>query len=151
MQSLFSLSSACLPYLYRFLGGSGALAYTACQCFPKTKITVFDLPPVIELAPHFKPRLEDCPNQVNVEFKAGDFLTVTSELPKADLYILTRILHDWDNKHVDVILSKVFDSLPSGNQFQMAFCFLLFYPFNFQHQTANSPFLLPHITYGRDG
>ena len=24
-------------------------------------------------------------------------------------------------------------------------------PFVFQHQTANSPFLLSHITYGRDG
>ena len=24
-------------------------------------------------------------------------------------------------------------------------------PFNFEHHMANSPFLLPHITYSRDG
>lgn len=37
--------------------------------------------------------------------QAGDFFK--DELPKADLYILARILHDWPEEKVHVLLSKI--------------------------------------------
>ena len=76
------------------------------------KITVLDLPSVVELSPHFKPSISECPNQENVSFLAGDFFA--NELPSADLYVATRIVHNWDEEKTNSLLSKIFKSLPSG-------------------------------------
>ena len=94
-------------------GGVGTLAYALCQYNPQMKITVSDLQPVVRLAHHFRPSVEDCPNQVNVSFMIGDFFNPET-LPKADLYVLSRILHDWPEEKVEVILDNVFSCLPSG-------------------------------------
>ncbi|XP_074620851.1 acetylserotonin O-methyltransferase-like [Acropora palmata] len=93
-------------------GGTGILAYTLCQYYPNMKITVYDIQKVVDCASHFKPSLEDCPNQDNVTFNVGDFFQ--PDLPKADLYVLSRIVHDWPAEKVDVILSNVFNCMPSG-------------------------------------
>ena len=94
-------------------GGVGTLAYALCQYNPQMKITVCDLQPVVSLTHHFRPSVEDCPNQVNVSFMIGDFFKPKT-LPKADLYVLSRILHDWPEEKVEVILDNVFNCLPSG-------------------------------------
>ncbi|PFX30766.1 N-acetylserotonin O-methyltransferase-like protein [Stylophora pistillata] len=95
------------------LGGAvGAMAYALCHHNPQMKITVCEQPIVVKYAPHFKPSSEDCPNQGNVSFLTGDF--IEDDLPKADLYVISRTLHNWSDEKVDLILSKVFDSLPSG-------------------------------------
>ena len=88
------------------------MAYTVCRYYPNMKITVCDMQSVVDSAHHFCPSLEDCPNQENVSFVAGNFFQ--ANLPKADLYILSRILHDWPIEKVEVILSNVLKSLPSG-------------------------------------
>lgn len=93
-------------------GNSGYMAYTLCQYYPDMKITVCDFQSVVDSAPHFKPSFEDCPNQANVSFVAGDFFK--PNLPKADLYVLSRVIHDWPDDKVDIILSNVYNSLPSG-------------------------------------
>ena len=36
-------------------------------------------------------------------------------IPKADLYVLSHVLHDWSEDKVDLILSNVYKCLPSGN------------------------------------
>ncbi|KAK2551101.1 putative bifunctional dTTP/UTP pyrophosphatase/methyltransferase protein [Acropora cervicornis] len=36
------------------------------------------------------------------------------DLPKADLYVLSRIIHDWSAEKVDVMLSNIFNCMPSG-------------------------------------
>ncbi|XP_039674769.1 probable bifunctional dTTP/UTP pyrophosphatase/methyltransferase protein isoform X2 [Perca fluviatilis] len=79
------------------LGGcTGAMAYEFTKAHPGLSVTVFDLPAVVEMSEHFLPLHTD--NRVS--FVAGDFFK--DELPKADLYILARILHDWpDEKAVD--------------------------------------------------
>ena len=94
-------------------GGVGTLAYALCQYNPQMKITVCDLQPVVSLTHHFRPSVEDCPNQVNVSFMIGDFFKPET-LPKADLYLLSRILHDWPEEKVELILDNVFNCLPSG-------------------------------------
>ena len=79
------------------------------------KITVVDLQPVVSLAHHFRPSVEDCSNQVNVSFMIADFFKPET-LSKADLYVLSRILHDWSEEKIDLILSNVFHCLPSGKK-----------------------------------
>ena len=92
----------------------GTLAYALCQFYPEMKITVCDLEPAVSLAHHFRPSVEACPNQANVSFAVGDFFKPET-IPKADLYVLSHVLHDWSEDKVDLILSNVYKCLPSGN------------------------------------
>lgn len=93
-------------------GCTGDIAYAACTAYPDMNITVLDLPPVVKCSPQFAPTLEECPNQRNVTFVPGDFFE--PKLPTADLYVLTHIIHDWSQEKIDVLLSNVFNNLPSG-------------------------------------
>ena len=104
-----------ISFFWTHPGGVGTLAYALCQYNPQMKITVCDLQPVVSLAHHFRPSVEDCPNQVNVSFMIADFFKPET-LPKADLYVLSRILHDWSEEKIDLILSNVFHCLPSGKK-----------------------------------
>ncbi|CAB4016050.1 acetylserotonin O-methyltransferase-like [Paramuricea clavata] len=93
-------------------GAGGALSYAAVKAYPKMKSTVFDLPAVVNVADHFRPSVEECPNRDNVSIVAGDFFK--DDLPPADLYSLVTILHDWDEDSIDLLLNKIYTSLPSG-------------------------------------
>ena len=88
------------------------MAYTLCQYYPNMKITVCELQSVMDSAHHFRPSSEDCPNQGNVSYVVGNFLQ--PDLPKADLYILCRVLPDWPEEKVGLILSNVFKCLSPG-------------------------------------
>uniref|UniRef100_A0A673X7P9 Acetylserotonin O-methyltransferase-like n=1 Tax=Salmo trutta TaxID=8032 RepID=A0A673X7P9_SALTR len=84
------------------LGGcTGAMAYEFAKAHPGLSVTMFDLPEVIEMSGHFRPHDADD----RVSFVAGDFFK--DELPKADVYILARILHDWSDEKVHILLSKI--------------------------------------------
>uniref|UniRef100_A0A8C0HQ46 Acetylserotonin O-methyltransferase like n=1 Tax=Buteo japonicus TaxID=224669 RepID=A0A8C0HQ46_9AVES len=85
------------------LGGcTGALAHELVQIYPNLKVTVFDLPEVIANTSHFQPSGQ---HTAQVTFVSGDFFK--DNLPEADLYILSRILHDWPDEKIHVLLSKV--------------------------------------------
>uniref|UniRef100_A0A3B4U501 Acetylserotonin O-methyltransferase-like n=1 Tax=Seriola dumerili TaxID=41447 RepID=A0A3B4U501_SERDU len=91
------------------LGGcTGAMAYEFTKAHPGLSVTVFDLPAVVEMSEHFHPLQKD--NRVS--FVAGDFFK--DELPKADLYILARILHDWPDEKVHILLRKIADACTPG-------------------------------------
>ncbi|XP_053295614.1 probable bifunctional dTTP/UTP pyrophosphatase/methyltransferase protein isoform X1 [Pleuronectes platessa] len=91
------------------LGGcTGAMAYEFTKAHPGLSVTVFDLPAVVEMIEHFRPQHKD--NRVS--FVAGDFFQ--DELPKADLYILARILHDWSDEKVHSLLSKIAQTCTPG-------------------------------------
>jgi len=47
-----------------------------------------------------------------VTFLAADFFS--QDLPAADLFALGRILHDWDDAKIDVLLTKIVARLPAG-------------------------------------
>uniref|UniRef100_A0A671NR11 Acetylserotonin O-methyltransferase n=1 Tax=Sinocyclocheilus anshuiensis TaxID=1608454 RepID=A0A671NR11_9TELE len=66
-------------------GCTGAMAYEFTKAHPGLSVIVFDLPQVIEMRRDF--------------FK--------DDQPKADLYILARILHDWSDEKLHVLLSKL--------------------------------------------
>ncbi|XP_021267379.1 N-acetylserotonin O-methyltransferase-like protein isoform X2 [Numida meleagris] len=85
------------------LGGcTGALAHELIQTYPNMKVTVFDLPEVIANASYFQPS-EQC--TAPVTFVSGDFFK--DDLPEADLYILSRVLHDWPDEKIHVLLNKI--------------------------------------------
>lgn len=85
-------------------GATGHLASAAAAKYPLLSAAVFDLQPVIETAKRFAGE--------RVELIAGDFFT--DPLPPADLYVLGRILHDWSEPKIRMLLGKIHASLPPG-------------------------------------
>jgi acetylserotonin N-methyltransferase len=90
-------------------GATGHLSIAACEAYPQLHAIVFDLPAVERFA---KPYIETSAVRDQVEFVAGDFFE--QKLPAADLYVLGRILHDWDEAKIKRLLGKISAALPSG-------------------------------------
>jgi acetylserotonin N-methyltransferase len=85
-------------------GGTGHLAMTAASRYPGLRAAVFDLPAAIEFAREFVDH--------RVELIAGDFFR--DPLPEADLYGLGRILHDWSEDKIRLLLGRIHAALPPG-------------------------------------
>jgi acetylserotonin N-methyltransferase len=90
-------------------GATGHLAIAICRRYPVMKATVFDLPLAHTLA---RETIAASPAADRIEFVAGDFFG--GDLPKADLFTLGRILHDWSEAKVLALLRRIFERLPSG-------------------------------------
>jgi acetylserotonin O-methyltransferase len=90
-------------------GATGHLAIAACEAYPNLAATVFDLPEVTPLAREIV-GLSSVADRVDVV--GGDFFE--NELPRADLYSLGRILHDWSDEKIMLLLRKIFHALPEG-------------------------------------
>ena len=88
-------------------GATGHLAIAACRAYPALRATVLDLPAVEPFAREY---ISQSGLNGRVEFIKGDFFA--DELPKADLYALGRILHDWNDLKIDALLRKIFLALP---------------------------------------
>ena len=91
-------------------GGTGHLALAARERYPGLKVTLFDLPPVIEFAREH--------THGEIELIAGDFFH--DEIPNADLYAVGRILHDWSEEKISALLRKIFEALPVGGALLIA-------------------------------
>lgn len=85
-------------------GATGHLAAAARARWPKLRVAVFDLPPVVATAREFVSK--------DVELISGDFFQ--DPLPEADLYALGRILHDWALPQIQALLAKIVARLPAG-------------------------------------
>lgn len=90
-------------------GATGHLAVAACQLYPNLSAAVFDLPAAIEVAREYIHRSGFADR---VELTAGDFFR--DPLPEADLYSLGRILHDWSEEKIRLLLGKIYARLPRG-------------------------------------
>lgn len=91
-------------------GATGHLAIAACQRYPTLKAVVFDLPDAVPLA---KEIITASGMSDRIEVIAGDFFA--DPLPKADLYALGRILHDWTEEKIMRLLDRIFHRLaPQG-------------------------------------
>jgi acetylserotonin O-methyltransferase len=90
-------------------GATGHLTIALCQRWPQLRGIVFDLPDAVPLANEIV-KLSNVYDRVSVV--GGDFFE--GELPKADLYVLGRILHDWTEVKCQKLLSRIVASLPSG-------------------------------------
>ncbi len=69
----------------------------------------FDLP---QLKPLFERYVEGHGLADRVVFQAGDFFA--DQLPEGDVFVLGRILHNWDLATKKQLLRKVYDALPVG-------------------------------------
>jgi acetylserotonin N-methyltransferase len=83
-------------------GATGHLALAAGARYAGLRTAVFDLPRVIEAS------REDA----RTEWIGGDFFH--DELPEADLFALGRIVHDWSEEKIRMLLAKVYQRLPAG-------------------------------------
>ena len=90
-------------------GATGHLAVAACQRYPHLQAIVFDLPEALPLA---REVVGESTVAGRVTFAPGDFFT--DPLPRADLYAVGRILHDWSEEKIDKLLARIFDHLPEG-------------------------------------
>jgi acetylserotonin N-methyltransferase len=82
-------------------GGTGHLALAACERYPQLRATVFDLPVVIGMAREY---VAASAARDRIELIAGDFFR--DDLPPADLYALGRILHDWPEDRIRLLLLR---------------------------------------------
>ncbi len=96
-------------------GATGHLAAAACERYPLLRAAVFDLPAAIEVAREFIAR---SPYADRIELLAGDFFS--DPLPKADLFSLGRILHDWSEEKVRGLLARIQAALPRGGALLIA-------------------------------
>ena len=88
-------------------GATGHLSIAACRRYPELRATVLDLPAV---EPFAREHLAKSGLDNRIEFVTGDFFA--DDLPKADLYVLGRILHDWDDSKITKLLRKICFALP---------------------------------------
>ena len=90
-------------------GATGHLAIAACQRYPQLRAVVFDLPDARSLAAEIVGASEVAPR---IEFVPGDFFV--DELPVGDLFALGRILHDWTEEKIVLLLGRIYERLPPG-------------------------------------
>jgi acetylserotonin N-methyltransferase len=88
-------------------GATGHLAIAACRAYPALRATVFDLAEVELFA---REHIAQSEVADRITFTTGDFFT--DDLPRADLYTLGRILHDWDDSKNNKLLRKICAALP---------------------------------------
>jgi len=96
-------------------GASGHLPIAACQTYPNLKASVFDLPQVLTLT---KEIVANAGLSDRIDTIGGDFFA--DPFPKADLYSLGRILHDWTRVKIDLLLKKIHAALPEGGAILIA-------------------------------
>ena len=89
-------------------GATGHLAIAACERYPSLRAIVFDLPAALPLA---KEIVDQSSVKDRIELVGGDFFQ--DSLPPADLYALGRILHDWSEDKIRLLLKRIYDALPS--------------------------------------
>lgn len=94
-------------------GGSGAYDIELSRRYPHLRATVFDLPPVCQIASK-KIQAAGCEDRIVVA--PGDFLA-DPELPAGhDVVLLSMIMHDWTPEQDLAILRKCFAALPPGGR-----------------------------------
>jgi acetylserotonin O-methyltransferase len=96
-------------------GATGHLAVAACQRYPSLSAVVFDLPDAVPLAEEM---VAATPVADRVSVQSGNFFT--DPLPEADLFAVGRILHDWSEDKIMMLLRKIYDRLPIGGALLIA-------------------------------
>jgi acetylserotonin N-methyltransferase len=96
-------------------GGTGHLVIAACERYPELRGAVFDLPRMMPIA---REKVGLSPAKPRIEVLEGDFFD--NDLPVADLYAACRVLHDWSEEKIEMLLQKVYAALPAGGAMLVA-------------------------------
>jgi hypothetical protein len=87
----------------------GMVPVTLARTHPHLRGIGFDLP---QVQPVFEAFVAGQGLSDRVQFQPGNFFE--DELPKADVFIMGHILHDWDLAEKKLLLAKAFAALPKG-------------------------------------
>jgi acetylserotonin O-methyltransferase len=96
-------------------GATGHLAIAACERYPQLHALVFDLPQVVETA---RAQVSKSAVASRIDVLAGNFFH--DALPEADLFAMSRILHDWSEDKIQPLLAKIYRRLPPGGGILLA-------------------------------
>ncbi|XP_069800984.1 acetylserotonin O-methyltransferase-like [Dendropsophus ebraccatus] len=89
-------------------GCSGNLAKQFVSTYKESTVTIMDLPKVVQMAKkHFITNTEQ-----HIHFLEGDFFE--DPIPEADLYIMARVIHDWNEEKCLGLLRKIYQSCRPG-------------------------------------
>jgi precorrin-6B methylase 2 len=90
-------------------GANGTLAAMVATTNPHLTGVSFDLPPVapVALANFGRHGVAD-----RIDAASGDFFV--DDFPRADVYFMGNILHDWDEAQKQLLIEKAYAGLPSG-------------------------------------
>lgn len=88
---------------------TGHLVIAACEAWPELQGIVFDMPRILPMAEEY---IAQSPARNRMRSQSGDFFQ--DPLPPADLYALGRVLHDWTEDTILLLLRRIHDSLPKG-------------------------------------
>ncbi|XP_043548284.1 probable bifunctional dTTP/UTP pyrophosphatase/methyltransferase protein isoform X2 [Chiloscyllium plagiosum] len=91
------------------LGCTGALSYEMANAYQDMTFVVFAQPQMLERIKRFQPQGQ---NLCQISFREGDIFK--DDLPEADLYILSNILHYWNEDEFDLILRKLSEKCKPG-------------------------------------
>lgn len=91
-------------------GGTGILMAAMLAAAPRLSGILFDRPEMVKRARQF---LDGTPGGDRCQCTEGDFFT--TDLPGGgDLYVLSRILHDWNDEAAGRILASCFQAMEAG-------------------------------------
>jgi acetylserotonin N-methyltransferase len=96
-------------------GATGHLTIAACEAYPVLKGVVLDLGRVI---PVTREIVAQSSAKDRITCIAGDFFE--GDLPEGDIYALGRILHDWSEAKIELLLRRILDRLPKGGALLIA-------------------------------
>jgi hypothetical protein len=93
-------------------GGFGRLAIAILQGYPHLRASVLERPDVVAIAERYAAD-EDAAVRARLSFVSGDMFT---DVPPGDVYVLRRIIHDWDDQHVLRVLRNCRARLPEDGR-----------------------------------
>ncbi len=96
-------------------GATGHLTAALCERYPQLQGVVFDFPRVLRVA---EEQIAYSSARDRIRCVDGDFFR--DDFPAADLHVMGRILHDWDEPKVRRLIGKSFQALPSGGALLLA-------------------------------
>lgn len=109
LAAAIDLSSA--KHLVDVGGGTGIYAIACLQKFEGLRATVFDSPEVLKVA---KEMAQAYGVEDRLTLVAGDMFS--DPLPQGDVYLLSNILHDWDEPECLSLCQKIAGVLPVGGR-----------------------------------
>ncbi|XP_060542412.1 acetylserotonin O-methyltransferase-like [Pantherophis guttatus] len=104
--SAFNLSG--FQLIYDLGGSSGGFAKELISKYPNCTVKLFDLPEVMDISKKYSAFSDDS----QITFHEGDFFK--DPIPEADLYILSRVLFNWNDEKCIHLLTKVFMACKPG-------------------------------------
>ena len=98
-------------HLLDVAGGTGIYAIACLHRYPQLRAVVLDRPEVLKVAEEFR---ADTGLEERLHLHPGDMFS--DPLPKADVILLSNVLHDWDVPECRKLIARCVEALPAGGR-----------------------------------